>query len=865
MKGDFSRDTFDARKHYSGVAMQQGRVQLDADWNEQQSIDRHRADTEAKDIVGASGAPLHDAGFQLSTPDGKTLVIGKGRYYVGGLLCENENAVDYLLQPDYPKPPALADLFAAAQATTAIIYLDVWRRAVTALEDPAIREVALGGADTALRVKTVWQVKALPVKLVGASVLSCGDTVADWDALVTRGTGLMSARAQPVQATDSPCLLPPGAGYRRLENQLYRVEVHKSGALAAATFKWSRDNGSVVTAIEKFNGQEITVHDLGRDEALGFANGQWVELVDDAAELSGLPGQLIQIDHVDPSARIVVLKTAPVAIDLALRPKLRRWDGAGEIALAAPAGGDGWVALEDGVQVKFEAGDYRTGDYWLVPARTVTGDVEWPFSAPQKPRGVAHHYCRLGIATLQGATFTLQDCRKLFSPLAEVPPAMHITGVSWVNDDIVSQAQLQSSGLQLFLDGPVTPPVGDAGAAIVTVTLEAPIPLKGVVPSADSAVALPLAVVLSGDLSFPVANALLWKPARAGADFSNIAAFLVAQQVNRVRLRVGVRGSAIWFEQGDQRLYLDGRALGQSGFRADGAPRVDLLFPSGEARRSSDFDSWFYVQLQVPPAALASVSIAPPLVNAGTGAAGTVLLDHPAPANGATVGLSSSSPVAAVPATVLVPAGQTQATFNVATNATAAQNTLDVLVSATLQGVTQTATLSVQVVKVAISPLEVTIFVGHAQQFSATVTGASDKRVTWSVQEAGGGSVNASGVFVAQTVGNFHIVAASVANPAIKAVATVHVRTKSKDKEKEKEKEVEKIRENKVFSEKLVSEKLVAREVKAPERLPIRLDWKASETPSAAVAGFDPGDGAAPGRAFIRPGERPDTAPQVVH
>ncbi len=261
MKGDFSRDTFDARKHYSGVTMQQGRVQLDADWNEQQSIDRHRADTEAKDIVGASGAPLHDAGFQLSTPDGKTLIIGKGRYYVGGLLCENENAVDYLLQPDYPKPPALADLFAAAQATTAIIYLDVWRRAVTALEDPAIREVALGGADTALRVKTVWQVKALPVKLVGASVLSCGDTVADWDALVTRNAGLMSARAQPVQATDSPCLLPPGAGYRRLENQLYRVEVHKSGALAAATFKWSRDNGSVVTAIEKFNGQEITVHD----------------------------------------------------------------------------------------------------------------------------------------------------------------------------------------------------------------------------------------------------------------------------------------------------------------------------------------------------------------------------------------------------------------------------------------------------------------------------------------------------------------------------------------------------------------------------------------------------------------------------
>ena len=38
MKGDFTRDTFDAAKHFSRVLMQQGQVQLDADWNEQTSI-----------------------------------------------------------------------------------------------------------------------------------------------------------------------------------------------------------------------------------------------------------------------------------------------------------------------------------------------------------------------------------------------------------------------------------------------------------------------------------------------------------------------------------------------------------------------------------------------------------------------------------------------------------------------------------------------------------------------------------------------------------------------------------------------------------------------------------------------------------
>ena len=38
LRGDITRDTFDPSKHFSRVLMQQGRVQLDADWNEQISI-----------------------------------------------------------------------------------------------------------------------------------------------------------------------------------------------------------------------------------------------------------------------------------------------------------------------------------------------------------------------------------------------------------------------------------------------------------------------------------------------------------------------------------------------------------------------------------------------------------------------------------------------------------------------------------------------------------------------------------------------------------------------------------------------------------------------------------------------------------
>ena len=40
-RGDFSRDSYDRSKRFSRVLMQQGRVQLDADWNEQNDILLH--------------------------------------------------------------------------------------------------------------------------------------------------------------------------------------------------------------------------------------------------------------------------------------------------------------------------------------------------------------------------------------------------------------------------------------------------------------------------------------------------------------------------------------------------------------------------------------------------------------------------------------------------------------------------------------------------------------------------------------------------------------------------------------------------------------------------------------------------------
>ena len=94
----------------------------------------------------------------------------------------------------------------------------------------------------------------------------------------------------------NPCLVPPAAGYKGTENQLYRVEIHRGGPQATAPFKWSRDNATVATRVTEIHGgTRLVVESLGRDDVLGFHPGDWIEIVDDWHELHGRPGLLRRI------------------------------------------------------------------------------------------------------------------------------------------------------------------------------------------------------------------------------------------------------------------------------------------------------------------------------------------------------------------------------------------------------------------------------------------------------------------------------------------------------------------------------------------------------------------------------------------
>lgn len=436
MAGDYTRFTFKPQRDYSGVFKQQGRVDLDADFNEYiEIIDRHWR-SETLDIVNHCVVPntTPDAFLVIPTAMG-AFDIGIGRMYVDGIQVENfglppleflsdlgnevgTTPIPYNDQPYLPAP--LPPPLAAAPGTSDLVYIDVWQREVTVLEDPSLREIALGGPDTTTRIQTAWQVRVL--EDVGDH--GCGDDIAAWDDLTAPSAGRLTTSAVAPPASDDPCIISPAGGYRGLENRLYRVEIHTTGPIGGgATFKWSRNNATIASSISAIpSPTQITVQQVGRDQVLRFEIGNFIEITDDFREFQGLTGHMAQITAIDEANRIVEFAPAiPAAINLnpadpSRHTRVRRWD---QTVNVNPNGlldvTPGLIDIEDGIQVEFSlnpaGGDFKVGDYWVFAARTADGSIEELQQAP--PRGILHHFCRLGFihwgANINATTFT--DCR----------------------------------------------------------------------------------------------------------------------------------------------------------------------------------------------------------------------------------------------------------------------------------------------------------------------------------------------------------------------------------------------------------------------------------------------------------------------
>ena len=693
MKGDFSRLRFDPAKRYTSVLQQQGRVALDADANEQCFIDEYIRDVTTVDVIGPVGGPVGDAGFVLKLEGGQIL-IEPGRYYVDGLLVENPKAIRYDDQPYLNPNPIgsqelLFEVFRGQGVITAQFVLEVWQRLVTDLDDSCLREPALGQADTTARLQTVWRVVGQlqnsrlasqqgetavapdadlgvyvpvdyspvtynpiapkPVAMTSgcanamenpaANLTSCCQSM--YKPVIVPRTGSMGADTST--SADCGCQPVAPAGYQGLENQLYRVEIHQSGTLKTATFKWSRENASVVTRITDIHGAIVTVSSLGPDANLGFQAGQWVELSDDSYEfgiLPNKPGELYQISSVQP-ATMQVTMTTPVTGIRDRNPRMRRWDQTGAnvsvtgIPLSATP-----VQLENGIEVTFGKGDYVSGDYWTIPARTAKGQIDWPpcdsdgkFLQPASfipiftaPLACVHlrDDARQGIdfsaadldrlasdLAFEKRLFVVDDCRLLFPPLTALcggssPAAMQVQTVNWSNDDYMTFDTLIANGLTVTLNQAPSSPITGA-SFIVTFEIAAPPSdnKNAPKPGADHATTILREAAIIDSLKDVSSNGatLSWQ---LPVDQGSQAQLALLEELTTLisygalvgwftRVRVRLLGRAIYADGAAGQLYLDGQAFGQSASRVDGTSGVGLQFPSGNNEKASDFESWFYL------------------------------------------------------------------------------------------------------------------------------------------------------------------------------------------------------------------------------------------------------------------------------
>jgi len=101
---------------------------------------------------------------------------------------------------------------------------------------------------------------------------------------------------------------------------------------------------------------------------------------------------------------------------------------------------------------------------------------------------------------------------------------------------------------------------------------------------------------------------------------------------------------------------------------------------------------------------------------------------------------------------------------------------LAVLACSSAQVESAAAVSAPQGVAVEVRPASATLGLGGTAQFAAVVTGTVNTAVTWQVQEASGGSVDAAGLYSAPgAAGTYHVVATSVADGNRAASATITV------------------------------------------------------------------------------------------
>jgi hypothetical protein len=491
LPSDRSRGPDHTRFGYIGVAAQQGRVILDRDFNAQQSLTADRIDVDALDFVGPCGTP--DDGFRISlidptgpapsfwrppvtvtasppeTPgEAGDFLIAPGTMYVGGqrvyFAPDQSGAAitySYLDQPDWPLPPPPG----SPPPGIEVVYLSLEEQEVSAVEDPDLLEVALGGPDTTQRVKLLRRIHRLPVS--SSDCAGAWQTaVAEWakkgvtfDPATMRlipNVGLKVGFTNPVSNTD-PCDPVATGGYLGNDNQLIRVRIDRSTAQPRVL--WGYDNASFLYRVANVDvGTATATLTLAADPPDAFhfpQTDQWVEMLTTAAVLAQEPdendptrstqilrvaaepeGVLCQVQQPygplpGGTANVLVVNPPLTGINSSTLPLfVRVWQAAqpipvsGEVTLASTTTDvttGSTSTTSTGVTVTFSpasGADVAEGLFWQIAVRPATPQGVYPedlLIAPQPPDGPRRWVCPLAVIDWSAQTVT--DCRNSFDNL----------------------------------------------------------------------------------------------------------------------------------------------------------------------------------------------------------------------------------------------------------------------------------------------------------------------------------------------------------------------------------------------------------------------------------------------------------------
>ena len=445
MGSDRARRSYDAGRMYRSIVSQQGRVTVEADANEAEEIRAEESRAELIDIIGPTGAP--DGGFEISVPAAGSgpfdFDIGEGTLYVGGMRVRNaEPQATYLGQQrtewvDYPTGRPAPYPTNTAPFSEAI-YLAVTEQEVCAVEDAALREVALGGPDTASRTRLIQRVQRLPVNDSGCeTAFSDALEVAypgrvAFDPATMRLDSTMMLRVDlvpdPTAAGDA-CQPTAQTGFLGPENQLIRVQVTGDERML-----WGWDNASFLYRVTLTGPRTLRLDGIPVDVYHQPSARQWVEVLGtavdfgDGARIASAVGAVMQVDSYDPTVRTVTLDAAlPADFVEHLPPQvfLRIWEN--QFAFAADENTATELVASNGtgtgVRVYTKGAARAPGDYWMIGVRPGMPHAFLParlarFQSPDGPKRWAVPLALINWhADLK--TAEVADCRRRFQDLVD--------------------------------------------------------------------------------------------------------------------------------------------------------------------------------------------------------------------------------------------------------------------------------------------------------------------------------------------------------------------------------------------------------------------------------------------------------------